>query len=188
MLLTIDIEQFRQGDRKIFEEVYDSYQRPLLHFARTFVSVEAAEEVVSDAFLGLWKHRIKINNDRHLKSFLYVTVKNGCIDMLRNVRSMVSVPLEEMDMAHEKPDVLVKMLYADLLMQLEQKLQKLPNAQQQVFRMSVLEGMSTDEISKETNMSADSIFAQKSKAISSLRKSFAYQPMMLLLLQYLAGH
>ncbi len=73
-------------------------------------------------------------------------------------------------------------------MHLEQKLQKLPNAQQKVFRMSILEGMSTEEIIRETNMSAESIFVQKSKAISSLRKSFVYNPLMLIVLQYLIDH
>jgi RNA polymerase sigma factor, sigma-70 family/RNA polymerase sigma-70 factor, Bacteroides expansion family 1 len=188
MLLTIDIEKFRQGDQKIFEKVYDCYQKPLLHFARTFIHVEAAEEVVSDAFFGLWKHRIKIANDRHLKSFLYVTVKNMCIDVLRNVKSLATLPIDDFDFANEKPEILVKILYADLLMHLEQKLQKLPNAQQKVFRMSILEGMSTEEITRETNMSAESIFVQKSKAISSLRKSFVYNPLMLILLQYLIDH
>ena len=171
--LVVDINQLKAGDRKAFDSVYRYYSRSLQHFAFSYVKDRGlAEEVVSDIMLKLWNNRMQIKNRSQIKAFLYIATKNACIDRVRtgHVLPMEPLPVEAGNLIGEAPEVYNRILYTELLQQIEEAVNQLPPSQQRVFRMSFLEGKTTEEIAKETGMTASSIFSQKSKAISVLRK------------------
>ncbi len=169
----IDIEQFKAGDRKAFDGVYQYYSRQLQHFALSYVKDRnVAEEVVSDTMLKLWNNRNQIKSQSQIKAFLYIATKNACIDSVRasRVLPMEKLPVDANNLMGEAPEVYNRILYAELLQQIEEAVNQLPPSQRKVFHMSFLEGKTTEEIAKETGMTTSSIFSQKSKAIALLRK------------------
>lgn len=183
----VNIDQFKAGDRKVFDSIYRYYSRPLQHFAFSYVKDRnVAEEVVSDTMLKLWNNRESIKNPSQIKAFLYIATKNACIDSVRasRVLPMETLPTEADDLMGEAPEVYNRILYTELLQQIELAINQLPPSQQVVFRMSFLEGKTTEEIAKETGMTVPSIFSQKSKAIAVLRKLLSGN---LLFLLWLAG-
>lgn len=170
-LILVDIDQFKAGDRKMFDGIYRYYSRSLQHFAFSYVKDRGvAEEVVSDTMLKLWNNRMQIKTQSQIKAFLYIATKNACIDSIRSHRVMEDLPIEADNLMSEAPEVYNRILYTELLQQIEEAVNQLPPSQQCVFRMSFLEGKTTEEIAKETGMTVSSIFSQKSKAISALRK------------------
>lgn len=172
-LFTVDIIQFNAGERKTFDGVYRYYSRPLQHFAFSYVHNQAlAEEIVSDSMLKLWNNRQRIHTTQQIKAFLYIATRNACIDSLRNSRTLPTGSLLEdaSDLTGQDPEVYNRILYIELLQQIEEAMDRLPFSQQTVFRKSILEGKTTDEIASETGMTESSIFTQKSKAVSTLRK------------------
>ena len=187
-LLTINIDRFQRGDQQVFEKVYAYYYKALLHFAISFVQHDLAEEVVSDALYSLWKNRVKIQSSAHLKSFLFIAVKHGCIDVLRTEKQGDYELIEDIDLYKEEPTILVRIIHTELLQLIEKQLQNLPPSQQLIFRMIFFEGKSTEEIMDETCMTAESIFVQKSKALARLRKKFKYNPLLGYLLIYFIHH
>lgn len=169
----VDINAFNAGERKTFDGVYRYYSRPLQHFAFSYVHNQAlAEEIASDSMLKLWNNRQQIRTEQQIKAFLYIATRNACIDNLRSSRTrpMQYLPEKIDDLAIQAPEVYNRILYAELLQQIEEAVDKLPLSQQAVFRKSFLEGKTTDEIVSETGMTESSIFTQKSKAVSTLRK------------------
>jgi RNA polymerase sigma-70 factor (family 1) len=172
-LILVDIDQFIAGDRKVFDGIYHYYSRSLQYFAFSYVKDRGvAEEVVSDTMLKLWNNRIQIKTQSQIKAFLYIATKNACIDSMRSRRLLLmeDLPIEADNLMSEAPEVYNRILYTELLQQIEEAVNQLPPSQQRVFRMSFLEGKTTEEIAKETGMTVSSIFSQKSKAISVLRK------------------
>jgi len=169
----IDILQFNLGNRKAFDRVYTYYSRPLQHFAFSYVQNHGiAEEVVSDSMLKLWNNRQNVQTNQQIKAFLYIATRNACIDSIRGTRvmPMEDFPENASDIMKQDPEAYNRILYAELLQQIEEAVDTLPPSQQAVFRKSFLEGKTTNEIAIETGMTASSIFAQKSKAIAALRK------------------
>ena len=122
--------------------------------------------------LKLWNNRMQIKSQSQIKAFLYIATKNACIDRVRagRVLPMEPLPLEASNLMGEAPEVYNRILYTELLQQIEEAINQLPPSQQRVFRMSFLEGKTTEEIAEETGMTVSSIFSQKSKAIAVLRK------------------
>lgn len=171
--LTVNIEQFKSGNRQSFDSVYCYYSRVLTHFAMSYVrDRELAEELMSNSMLKLWHHRLRIERPEQIKAFLFIATKNACIDALRsqNILSRSSPLSEELyDLMNEEPAVYNRILYSELLQQIEQAVATLPKSQQLVFRKCILEGKTTDEVMLETGMTIASIFSQKSKAIAKLR-------------------
>ncbi|MFC6099172.1 RNA polymerase sigma factor [Olivibacter domesticus] len=181
----VDINAFNAGERKTFDGVYRYYSRPLQHFAFSYMHNRVlAEEIVSDSMLKLWNNRQRIRTAQQIKAFLYIATRNACIDSLRSIRSLPAtvLPEEANDLKGQDPDVYNRIVYVELLQQIEDAVEGLPLSQQAVFRKSFLEGKTTDEIASETGMTESSIFTQKSKALSTLRKLLKGNILLLVLL------
>lgn len=169
----MNINQFNTGDRKTFDKVYRYYSRALQYFAFSYVHDHGvAEEIASDSMLKLWNNRERITTEQQIKAFLYIATRNACIDNIRSSskQPIAKLPEDANDLFRVEPEVYNRILHIELLQQIEDALDKLPSSQQTVFRKSVIEGKTTHEIVSETGMTESSVFAQKSKALTTLRR------------------
>ncbi|MES1249439.1 MAG: sigma factor, partial [Chitinophaga rupis] len=71
----------RNSDTPSFNSLFRHYYARLVKFAIQFVHTrEAAEEIVSDVFVKIWERRSSLEEVRNLEVYLYVSVKNGCLN------------------------------------------------------------------------------------------------------------
>ena len=91
------ILRLRSGERRALEEIIQGYTHYLTAVAARALgpspSREDLEEVVSDAFLALWRFRDKIEAERPLRPFLAVTARNLAYSKLRSRRETEEIPL-----------------------------------------------------------------------------------------------
>ena len=73
---TITEDHFRQ----IFRNQYSA----LLNYALTLFADEEVKDIVQEAFVELWKRRDTLNDDDHIKAFLYKTVYTRTLNMVRH--------------------------------------------------------------------------------------------------------
>lgn len=70
-------------EQKDFDTLFRQYYSPLLMYALQYIEdIDDANDVVSAAYEDLWKNFADID-EKTVKSYLYVSVRNLCIDMLR---------------------------------------------------------------------------------------------------------
>ena len=84
ILFTRQINE-RQTDAfcRLFKDFFDS----LLCFATGYVECkEVAEDVVQEVFVDIWEGKRKFRSYNSLKTFLYTSVRNACVDWLRHQR------------------------------------------------------------------------------------------------------
>lgn len=75
------------GDKRAFEKFYKTYFRELWRFAIHYVmSKEIARDIVQDSFVMLLENRKSIDPEQSLKGYLYVVVKNRCLNHLRSFK------------------------------------------------------------------------------------------------------
>jgi RNA polymerase sigma-70 factor (ECF subfamily) len=85
VLLNKDFERTALKDEQVFKDLYRQYFVKLYRFANSLVNgKEAAEEIVHDVMINLWKKRTSFTEIENLDSYLYVSVKNLCLNYLRN--------------------------------------------------------------------------------------------------------
>ncbi len=90
------ILRLQAGERRALEEIIQGYTHYLTAVAARALgnapSREDLEEVVSDAFLALWRFRDKLEPGRSLRPFLAVTARNLAYSKLRSRRETEEIP------------------------------------------------------------------------------------------------
>jgi len=164
----------------------------LLFFAYKYIRNETVcEEIVADSFFKLWQHRARITDLGHIQYFLFKTTKNACLNHLEKEKlsPFINHGLEGIDQQDDR-NIQFDMIYAEFIQLLYAELDKLPAQQAQIFRLSYLEGYSTEEICTLLNTTANNVFYAKSKVLSHLRLRFGRKDMLMALLfaPYLFQH
>src|SRR5215212_4145735 len=76
------------GDRQAFSEMFHEYAERLADYAYSIVaSGEAAEEIVQEVFLSIWQRREQWQVRGTLKQYLYGSVRNRALDVLKRQRA-----------------------------------------------------------------------------------------------------
>lgn len=178
------INDLKNGHESGLSYFIDKYEDSLSFFAFKIIrNREATEEIVSESFFRLWQNRSTVQNPDNIRSFLFLVTRNACLDFLGSAyEKYMSNPLElSPDLHEERTDILMQIIYNELLQLISSELDKLPKKQAKVFRMSFLEGMKTEEISEVLQTSTTSIYFSRSKALSALRKSLIKRDISLIL-------
>jgi RNA polymerase sigma-70 factor, ECF subfamily len=175
---------FRGGEQWGFAYFFNTYSERLIHFAFSYLkNKEAAEDVVEDSFIKLWNKREEIENASAIKSYLYSTTRNACIDQIRKAAveqkhakqiKQLTSPLVE-DVSH-------RIIAAETSNMLFATLNNLPEECCQVFKMYYLEKKELKEIAAELKLSLSTIKNRKAQAIELLRAELPRMGFILLLL------
>ena len=85
-----------RGESGAFAELYQKYRTRLHQYALSIIrSRMEAEDVVHDVYIGLAKQASGGRTPRELSAYLYVSVRNRCVDRMRRKPEL---PLEDMDL------------------------------------------------------------------------------------------
>lgn len=169
------IREFQAGDHGAFALCFDRYYARLCYFARGFLpgSPTMAADLVQDAFERLWERRADFSHEAAIRSFLYITVKNAFLDMQRHnrvVRKYAASCNEEEVMGE---DTLERMMEAEVLADVHQALQQLPQGCRSVLNLGYFQGLRNEEIARELRVSVNTVKSQKMRAIKLLKAIFA---------------
>lgn len=178
------ISLFRQGEEKSLVYIVRRFQKELLFFANNMIQKEeVAEEIVDDSFLKVWQRHSDFNALPALKSFLYIAVKNACLDYLKSPKNKPLENITDLDRELPSPDsVDANMIYSELLGLIFREVEQLPEKQKQVFLMSYIEGLTTEEIAERLAISTNAVFINKHEATKAMRKVLGATSWMLMLI------
>lgn len=166
------VYSFQRGEKKGFEYFFNELYPALLYYGfRILNDVAVAEDVVAESFVKIWERHTTFSHHKVIKSWLYTTVRNGCLNKLQQ-RKRVDIAKKQvaqfMEGEHET-FVLREMIRAEVIRELYQKIETLPKACCQIFKMLYIEGKSAREISQELNLSISTIKNQKARGLTLLR-------------------
>jgi len=186
------LHELQNGHESGLHHFIQLYGKPLRFFAYNIIrNKEAAEEIVSDVFFKLWRARVNFATEQKIKAFLYIATRNACYDYLDSPKNRIHYDVDITDeLPHAQPDLLVKIIEAELIELVYQEVNNLPDNQAAVFRMSYMDGMTTDEICDSLGMTANAVFLARSRALAKLRVVFKEKQLIwyLVCLQWLASN
>ncbi|MDN3690722.1 RNA polymerase sigma factor [Cyclobacterium jeungdonense] len=167
----------RQGDVAAFDELYFRYAKKLMAFSRTlFTDQHLAEEAVQEIFVRIWQRRKKLDVSKSFKSYLFQSVKYYVYNHIRNRKKECCLEAaagnpEFVDQSQEN-----EMAYHELEEWAMELICRLPKVQQEVFRLNKLNGMSSDQIALQMNLSKRTIEHHIYLASKSLKKNLLQHP------------
>ncbi len=168
------VELLRDGNQRALDHFIQEHVRPLTFFAAKLVRSEGvAEEIVGDSFLKLWEARGRFENPGHIHSFLYRVTRNACLNHQASPKGREHryAELDE-NLSSPDADIFTKIVHAEFIQQLHAEVEKLPGQQATIFRMSYLEGYTTEEICAALDTTTSNVFYAKSKALATLKAVF----------------
>ena len=163
----------------------------LCRFAEKYVGDSLqAQDIVQETFIRFWKKRSLFATTYALKRFLYVSVRNACLDTLRNQQRAANRVEEFVRYRRWEDSVGVdEIIYSELLAAIRRAMLALPEKMQEVFCLAYMEGLSNDEISARLQLSHQTVRNQKTRALQILRRQFIDKddPFLTLLIILLIG-
>ena len=152
-----------------FDDLFRYNYRPLCLYALYYLQdVDMAEDIVQESFTALWE---KLQEGAHVlnrKSYLYMMVRNRCLDHLRKK----GIPTESLkpydtygiiddDDAWERSQTEARLWTA---------IDSLPDKCREVFIMSKRDGLKYEEIADELGLSVNTVRNQISHALKVLKE------------------
>lgn len=178
------IDSFRKGGPEALQSLLKLFYSPLCLFAeRLLADSAAAEDIVGESFLKLWNKRTNFESLQNIKAFMYITVRNACLNHLKQAKRDSLSKKQLAYLTGEKEEfVLNEMIRAEVLKEIMQEINNLPEQCRKVLKMGYLEGMKNQEIADLLNISVHTVKNQKARAIQLLKIRLRDRDLMTLLL------
>jgi len=165
------IEKLKDGNEKAFDDIFNTYYTPLCIYAKKYVEeIENAEEIVQDLFVKLWEKQNQLDINTSLKSYLYKSTYNSCLDFQKHLK----IQQKYKDRVKEDPPEFIDFCDNLIELELEEKIKKaidsLPKQCCKIFKLSRFENLKYKEIAEQLNISVKTVENQMGKALKILKE------------------
>lgn len=174
------VNGLRNQSHEVFEVIFKTYYPSLYRLAYAYLmNKNLAEDTVQDAFVSLWSAASSLPAGTCLKNYLYSSVKHGCLDYIKHLQ-VIDAHKEKLTEALIFSGTVEYEDNQELLEQVRQCMQGLPEQQRNVLELKVFKEMNYREIAQELNISEESVHTYIKRAYKYLRESVPYKILMIL--------
>ena len=163
----IQIDACKNGDKEALGELYTTYANRLLGVCRHYVKDDnSAHDILHDAFIVIFMSIQDLKDESKLEGWMITIVRNLSLKYLQNTEkeaiplSCLNIEIQEAACEEQK-----KIEFGLLLSAIE----SLPEGNREVFKLSVLEGLSHKEIGEQLGINPHSSSSQLFRAKKTLR-------------------
>ena len=177
------LSSLRKGEQQAFDSLFRKYYPMLCAYARRFVELEDAEEIVQDSLLWIWENRETLVIESSLNSYLFKMVYRRALNKLAHIDATQRADTrfyEEMQEMLQDTDYYQ---IEELAKRIEDAVAALPESYREAFVMHRFRDMSYKEIAETLGVSPKTIDYRIQQALKQLRVDLKdYLPLLLPLL------
>ena len=166
------LDGLKNGLESAYEELFMTYYAQLVVFANKILGDEdLSREMVQDVFVMFYEKREVLNIHTSLKSHLYQTVRNRCLNEIKRnqIRREHHAGIF-IDKKNEEAYFADKLQETELEARIFAIVESLPKKCKRIFEMSRFDGMSNQQIADKLELSKRTVETQISKALKILRE------------------
>ncbi|MEM9143211.1 MAG: RNA polymerase sigma-70 factor [Bacteroidota bacterium] len=150
--------------KRLFEDLYGD----LVNYANEYLyHVNSSEDVVQEVFIYLWENSEKIDIKTNIKGYLYVMVRNRCLNTLKSVNITDTARVFEMQAIFDPdydPDHLFEEDRNPDYAQMLKILESLPSRMRAIVQLRFVNNYKYAEIADELGVSVNTIKTQLRRA------------------------
>ena len=164
----IRIDACKNGDKEALGELYTTYANRLLGVCRHYVKDDnSAHDILHDAFIIIFMSIQDLKDESKLEGWMITIVRNLSLKYIQNTEKRSHTPLSCLNIEIQEAacEEQKKIEFGLLLSAIE----SLPEGNREVFKLSVLEGLSHKEIGEQLGINPHSSSSQLFRAKKTLR-------------------
>ena len=167
MKIDVNIDACKQGERKALGNLYKAYSDRLKRICLHYVEDEStAEDILHDAFLIIFTSINSLKDNSKLEGWMITIVRNLSLRFLQSTKkSNILLSSLGKDVLSEEDDK-EKNIELELLLS---AIELLPEGNREIFKLSVLDGLSHKEIGDLLGINPHSSSSQLARAKKMLR-------------------
>ena len=163
------IDDISSGKRSAFSQLYDLLFSPLYAFGYKYMSNNVLlDDFVQEAFVSLWHKRLDFNSLPAIKSFLYTSVKNHCLNHIKHEEVRHKNKKHLILHIEDEQSIERHVIEEETFNALFCEIKHLPKSSQQIMLLA-LNGLKNPEIAEELDISVNTVKTAKKKAYTKLR-------------------
>ncbi len=169
------LQRLRQGDETAFDALFRAWYAPLVGFAESLLRERAAaEEVVQDVMLEVWRRRETLVVEESPRAYLLQATRNRALNTIRRRRvEERGEPVLRSTMRDADPPPDAALGESELDHAIGQAVASLPDRCREVFELSRVHGLKYAEIAERLGISVKTVEAQMGKALKVMRERLA---------------
>jgi RNA polymerase sigma-70 factor (family 1) len=169
-------KEIQNGNEAAFEALFALYYPKLLSFAKQYTKQqESADEITSELFVKLWLKRSGLTSIINPEVYLYVSIKNACLNLIRAekrrnslfkawpVEHSLNEPAAPHDLGADK----------ELAQRLNLAVMELPEQRRIIFRLVKEQGLKSNVVAIILGISVRTVENQLYKAVKTLANSIS---------------
>ncbi len=169
-------------DKKIFDKIYDQYYKGLVGFAYSFLNDQiSSEDIVQDLFCYLWEKKLSFTNSVSLKSYLYKSIQNNCLNLLRHQKIANKYSEEQLKILETEEDLQKRILTEEVYRLLYQGIEGLSEKRKNVIILG-MKGYRNEEIAEMLEISKNTVKTHKKVGYQMLREKMKDHELLLFIL------
>lgn len=168
------MQRLSSGDPDAFTLLYKQHYQRIYRFAKLYLADrQDAEDITAETFIKLWNHRNSFRNINALKSFLHITTRNSCFDLVRHQKVMSEKQAEIISQLDVQIQPDLQQTKDELLKLVKNEVDKLSSKMRRIYSLSYNEGLTPAQIAAALNLSVQTISNQKTALLKMLKRALA---------------
>ena len=163
------LNEVKKQNKKVFEALFYEYYPHLTRYAEGFIfEKQACEDIVQSLFVHFWENCEKVNIETSIKAYFYQSVKNRCLNHLRDLQIHDRHKLLYFEAAlndDDSPD----WIDPEISLKIQEAIDKLPVQMAELFKQKYFEGKKYREIADQFKISENTVKTQLQRAKEKLR-------------------
>lgn len=152
--------------------IFDTYYESLVTYANRFLSShDECEDVVQDIFADLWQTDNNFPDEISLKSYLYKTSRNKCLNIIKHNKVKDKYAATSIQQLNDDNLFMQHVLEEEISRQLHEAINTLPTRKKEIIILS-LKGLKNKEVAENLNIKLQTVKTLKSQAYKQLRQKF----------------
>ncbi len=172
---SFEIENIKKGNIVLYEQYFKYYYEKLVYFSYRYVKNEqAAEDVVHDVFVNIWKNRKKLDFSDNFKLYLYSAVRNQSLKYNEKINKFISGGDIDVELITDKKNPEYLLIKDEFDKALSEAISELPEKRREIFYMHRFDQLTYAEIAATLNLSIKTVENQMSRALKYLRERLSF--------------
>ncbi|HUP59957.1 MAG TPA: sigma-70 family RNA polymerase sigma factor [Thermoanaerobaculia bacterium] len=168
------IERVQSGDTSAYDALVSHYLRKVVSIAWNIVrNAHDAEDLAQEAFVKAYQSIGRFRSGEPFGPWIYRIVTNLSLDLLKHRRRVRHEEISEQEQAPRRDEAHVAAISGEIAQRIDEALAELPEMQQVVARLNLIEQFEHREIAAMTGISEGTVRSHLSLARTKLKEKLA---------------